>query len=145
MSLQSTDTTNLILRQNTTTDGGFTNYGDELRRSPNVLSVGVTLYTSCANGARLLCGQTVHDAQVVGPVTSGEAGSAMLGAPLVATTSEGNMLLVGVLFSDVLRDATTGSVLDTPTSLRFADVQSARAWILAASGYLRPPSANDEG
>jgi hypothetical protein len=58
------------------------------------------------------------------------------GAPLVATTSEGRQLLVGVL-----KDETTEGVLDT-ASVRFADVEKARAWILAASGTQSLPSAN---
>jgi len=49
------------------------------------------------------------------------AGAISLGSPLVATTSEGNLLLVGVL----------SSVSDT---LSFADVGAKRAWILATSG-----------
>ena len=82
----------------------------------------MTLYTHCADGARLLCGQA--------PGGTG----AMLGAPLVATTSEGLQLLVGVLSSDAPRDETAGGVLDTHASLHFADVGVARGWILAASG-----------
>ena len=81
--------------------------------------VGVTLYTHCADGARLLCGDAPR--------------GAMLGAPLVATTSEGRTMLVGVLSSD----ATAGGVSDTPLALRFADVGAAHAWILAASGLIR--------
>ena len=92
--------------------------------------VGVTLYTHCADDARLLCGHAPR--------------GAMLGAPLVATTSEGRTMLVGVLSSDAPRDETAGGVSDTPgggsataLALRFADVGSARAWILAASGLIR--------
>ena len=85
--------------------------------------VGVTLYTHCADGARLLCGDAPR--------------GAMLGAPLVATTSEGRTMLVGVLSSDVPRDETAGGVSDTPLALRFADVGAAHAWILSASGLIR--------
>ena len=90
----------------------------------------MTLYTHCPDGARLLCGQA-----------PGGAG-AMLGAPLVATTSEGRQLLVGVLSSDAPQDETTGGVLKPPVSLRFADVGAAHGWILAASGNISLPPAN---
>ena len=89
--------------------------------------VGVTLYTHCPDGARLLCGDAPR--------------GAMLGAPLVATTSEGRTMLVGVLSSDATAGGvsdTPGGVSDTPRALRFADVGAARAWILAASGLIRP-------
>jgi len=94
----------------------------------------VTLYTHCPEGASLLCGHLR-----LLPVPTPASPGAMLGTPLVATTSEGRQLLVGVMSSssDALRDETAGGVLDTPSSLRFVDVETARAWILAASG---PPS-----
>jgi len=110
--------------------GAPSNNGSAANNGGPAESVGVTLYTHCTDGARLLCGRAV-----------GGAG-AMLGAPLVATTTEGRQLLVGVLSSDV----TTGGVLDTPASLRFADVAAKRAWILAASGTPTTlPSADDGG
>ncbi|KAJ1471548.1 hypothetical protein T484DRAFT_1843661 [Baffinella frigidus] len=131
----------------TTTAGGqnTTNSSQNTSASASpTRNVPVTLYTHCANNARLLCGAAPPGAV------------AMLGAPLVATTSEGRVMLVGVVSEDAGWDVTAGGVsdtpvsdtpvsdtpggvLDTPVSLRFGDVDAARAWILAASGMGRIP------
>lgn len=131
MPLQSPYTTNLIPCQNKTNVGGSTTNAASANNGFSKESFPVTLYTHCPDGAHLLCGHAPRGA------------GAMLGAPLVATTSEGRQLLVGVLSSDAPRDETTEGVLNTPVSLRFADVGAARGWILAASGNQSLPSAND--